>query len=294
MENLDKWRKAGGIAATALEYGAGLIKKGASFLEVSQKVDDKIISLGAFPAFPTQISRDHIAAHDCAEPDDESVFENEVCCLDVGAHIDGCIADNATTIDLSGVHGELVKASREALSSAVKILAPGVKTGEIGRVIQETITSYGFSPVKNLSGHGISVYKYHDLPSIPNYADGSAVELKKGMVIAIEPFATAGKGFVYELERAGVFVLEQKKPVRDLIARNVLAEIEKSYPRLPFATRWLAKKFPLGKVRYALRLLAQAGIVREYPPLVEQNKGLVSQAEKTILIDDKVEVLTRV
>jgi methionyl aminopeptidase len=290
--NLEDWRKAGKIAAQALEYGKGLIKKGASLLEVSELIEKKISELGGKPAFPVQISCDHIAAHYCAEPDDKIIFDNQLACLDVGVHVDGAIGDNACTVDLSGQWTELVKASRDALDNAIKACQIGVNLGQIGKIIHDTIASYGFSPIKNLSGHGLSRFNIHDHPTIPNYDNGNNAVLEKGMIIAIEPFATNGMGAIYETDRANIFSMIAKKPVRNMMTRQVLKEIE-NYEGLPFTTRWLTKKFPLGKVNIALRELKTLEMIRDYPPLPDKAKGMVSQAENTLLIGDKVEILTK-
>ncbi len=292
-EELEKWKKAGKIAAEALEYGKGLIKPGAKLLDVSDLIEKKIEELGAKPAFPCQISCDSIAAHYCADPDDSTVFDKQVCCLDIGVHVDGFIGDTACTVDLSGSYSDLVKASEEALKEAVKIVQIGAVVSEIGKVIQEAISSFGFSPIKNLTGHGLSKFNIHDKPTIPNFDTGDKTVLEKGMVIAIEPFATNGAGMVYEQERANIFSLLQKKPVRSAFAREVLKEIEK-YNELPFTTRWLARKTTLPKVNFALRELLRQDIIKQYPPLPEKNKGIVSQAEHSLIVDDKVEVITKI
>lgn len=292
-EDIENWRKAGKIAAEALKYGGGLIKKGSSLLTVSDQIEKKIIDLGGKMAFPAQISCDHIAAHYCAEPDDKTVFEDQLACLDVGVEVEGAIGDNALTVDLSGKHTELVKASREALNNAIKIIQIGTPLGEIGKTIQETISSYGFSPIKNLSGHGLDYYNIHTRPTIPNFDTGDKTKLEKGMVIAVEPFATTGAGMIYELERANIFALVNPKPVRSPFAREILKFITQNYKTLPFTTRWLSKKFGLGKTNFALRELLKNEIIKQFPPLPEKNKGMVSQAEHTLLIDDKVEILTK-
>lgn len=289
--DIEDWKKAGQIAAQALEYGKGLIKPGARLLEVSELVEKKIEELGGKPAFPAQISCDHIAAHYCAEPDDPIVFDKQVACLDVGAHVNGAIGDNAATVDLSGEWTDLVKASREALDAALKVCQIGTALGDIGKAIHEVITSYGFSPIKNLSGHGLARFNVHDKPTIPNYDNGNKTELEKGMIIAIEPFATNGMGMIYETDRANIFAVANKKPVRNPTTRKVLKEIE-TYEGLPFTTRWLAKKFPLGSVNLALRDLMNHKIIRDYPPLPDKAKGIVTQAEHSLLIDDKVVILT--
>ncbi len=72
------------------------------------------------------------------------------------------------------------------------------------------------------------------------------------------------------------------------------ADIGENYKTLPFTTRWLSKKFGLGKTNFALRELLKNNIIKQFPPLVEKNKGIVSQAEHTLLITDKVEVLIKI
>ncbi|MBI3034270.1 type II methionyl aminopeptidase [Candidatus Woesearchaeota archaeon] len=292
VEELDKWRLAGKISAKALHYGAGLIKKGSTVLEVVESVDKKIIELGAKPSFPSQVSLDDVAAHFCPDSDDRTVLDTQVAKLDVGASVDGFLSDTAATIDLSGNNSELVKASGDALEAAIRIARPGTVLGELGRVIRETISSYGFSPIINLSGHGIGRFKVHTSPTVPNYDNGDSEELFDGQIIAIEPFATSGSGSIYESSNPTVFMEVSKKPVRDSSVRLIFAEIQ-GYKGLPFTKRWLSGKFPSFKVNYALKHLADIGAIQSFPPLVERRHGLVSQAEHTILVREKPEVLTR-
>ncbi len=291
-EELEKLRKAGKISAEALKYAESLIRPGASLLEVTKKVEDFIKEKGGSFAFPVQFSCDDIAAHYCAEADDEIIFDKQVVSVDMGVEVEGFIGDNALTVDLSGKNKELVEASREALADALKMIKPGARLGEIGKAIQDAIVSRGFAPVRNLSGHGLGEYKIHTTPTIPNYDNGDTTELKEGDVIAIEPFASAGAGVVYESSPASVFELIGKKPVRNMFTRLVLKEIEK-YKGLPFCRRWLVEKFGAAKAGFALRDLKNTGMIREYPPLVDQSHGIVSQAEKSLIVtEDGCEVLT--
>ena len=161
-DSYDDWIKAGRIAAETLEHGRSLIKKGKTILEVCDECDKKLYELGAIPAFPSQISCDDIAAHFCPEDSDNTPFDEQVVSLDVGSCVNGAIGDNAVTVDLSGKYTDLVKASRDALDSALKIIQIGTTLGEVGKVIQETIQSHGFAPVRNLSGHGLGRYNIHD------------------------------------------------------------------------------------------------------------------------------------
>ena len=133
------WIEAGRIAKEAREFSKTLAKPGARILDIAEKVEAKIRELGAVPGFPVNISMDEIAAHYTPVPEDAIVLENQVVKIDIGTCYNGAIGDTAYTVDLSGRYSELVKAAREALDNAIKLLSPGTCLGEIGRTIQETI-----------------------------------------------------------------------------------------------------------------------------------------------------------
>jgi methionyl aminopeptidase len=288
-----KYIEAGKIAASTLNYCASHVKVGSSLLEATTKAEEKLIQLGGEFAFPPQISLNRIAAHYCAEPEDTILFqEGDVVKIDVGAMVDGYIGDNALTVNL-GDHDDLVDASRKALDEALKVVRPGVAVGEIGSVIQEKIQERGFSPVRNLSGHALEQYKYHAPPNIPNFDSGDKTQLQNGMVIAIEPFASTGAGVIFESSGANIFSQVGHKQPRSPLTRQVYQDIE-NYGGMPFTTRWLTKRFPAIKVNFALRELMQLGVIRSYPPLPDKTGGLVSQAEHTIIVEDKPVVTTRI
>lgn len=289
--DLEDWKKAGKIAAEALELGRSMIKPGVKLLEVAEAVEDKIKELGGVPAFPTNISLNHVAAHYTPITNDNKKFNDEVVKLDVGVSYNGAIGDTAVTIDLSGKYDDLVQASAEALDNAIKAAKPGATLTEIGKAIEETILGHGFEPVRNLSGHGLGRFDVHTPPTIPNFDSGEKETLEKGQIIAIEPFATTGEGKIFETEQAEIFQLIKKKPVRSMFARQLLKEIE-TYDGLPFCIRWLAKKFPLFKVNFALKELVRLDIIKAYPTLPEKQHGIVSQKEHSIIVDDPAIILT--
>lgn len=292
LDNYDTYVKSGQITAKVRELGASLIKPGVRLLDVCNQVEAKIKDLGGLPAFPAQVSINSIAAHYCPHPNDDAVFKvGDMAKLDVGVHVDGFVTDSATTVDL-GNNKELTMASKAALNNAIKLVAPGVSVSVLGKEIQNTIESYGFSPIKNLSGHGVGKFIIHGPPTIPNYNSGDNVFLQKGQVIAIEPFATDGKGMITEGSNSSIFMVSAKKPIRSQVTRDVFKEISK-YNSLPFTTRWLTGKFPAFKVSFALKELIQSGIIKSFPPLPEVKKGMVSQHEHTVFVDEKPTVLTK-
>jgi methionyl aminopeptidase len=282
---------AGALARQVRHYGKSLIQKGASYLDVMLKINEKIVELGARPAFPPQMALNDVAAHFLPSPGEDVIFSDEIVKLDIGICYNGAIGDCAVTIDLSGKHQSLIDAVETALLQAEKSLRVGQPVSEIGKIIEETITSYGFKPVRNLAGHGLGEYKVHMAPMIPNYEDQSRALIKPGMTFAIEPFATNGGGFIRERGAATIFSLTAARPLQSNLARALLAKI-RTFNTLPFAIHDLInQEWPLLNVQSALNELIKAGVITGYPPLVEVEHGMVAQAENSVLVDDQGNIL---
>ena len=280
-ERYRKHREAGDILAEVLAEAADRVEVGASLLEVAEFAEERTRELGGEPAFPCNISVDEEASHATPAPDDESTFGEEMVCLDVGVHVDGWIADAATTVDLSGNPG-LVEAAESALEAALDTVEPGVHTGEVGAAIEAEIDRHGYNPIVNLSGHGLAEYDAHTSPNVPNRGVDSGVEFEVGDVVAIEPFATDGRGKVGEGSDAQIFSLLETKRVRDRKARQLQEEIEERHQTLPFAVRW----FDDPRAEMSLRRLEMADAVRSYAVLKEEEGRLVSQAEHTVIVTE--------
>jgi len=287
-ETVEKYRQAGEALRTVLDEAAEMIEPGVTHLEVAEHAEERIDELADGPAFPVNISVDEEASHSTPARDDETEFGEEMVCLDVGVHVDGYIADAATTVDLSGTP-DLVEAAEEALDVAIDAVAPGVDTGYIGAEIEDVIRGYGYTPVLNLSGHGVAQWDAHTGPSVPNRGIDHGSELQVGDVIAIEPFATDGRGKVSEGGKEEIYGLERERSVRNRQARQVLDEVTEQYRTLPFAARWI----DVPRAEMALRRLKQQDVIHGYPVLKEEDGRLVSQAEHTLIVtEDGCEVTT--
>ena len=153
----NNYKSAGKIAAKARNHGAELIKEGVSFLSVANAVEELIKEHGAGIAFPVNISINEIAAHYSPRHDDKLVFsKGDVVKLDVGAHIDGYIADTAVTIEVgTNNFADMIKASSDALDAAIGIVKADINLSDIGKVVQDTISAAGFKPISNLTGHNL-------------------------------------------------------------------------------------------------------------------------------------------
>jgi methionyl aminopeptidase len=287
-ETVEKYRRAGEALRTVLDEAAEMIEPGVTHLEVAKHAEERIYELADGPAFPVNISVDEEASHSTPGRDDDTEFDDGMVCLDVGVHVDGYIADAATTVDLSGTP-ELVEAAEEALDVAVDAVGPGVDTGTIGGEIEDVIRGYGYTPVLNLSGHGVEQWDAHTGPNVPNRGVDRGHELEVGDVVAIEPFATDGRGKVGEGSKEEIYGLERERSVRNRQARQVLDQVTEQYRTLPFAARWL----DVSRAEMALRRLKQHDVIHGYPVLKEEEGRLVSQAEHTLIVtEDGCEVTT--
>jgi len=321
--------KAGEIASQVKEYAKTIIKKNRPLLEIAEKIENKIIELGGKPAFPTNLSINEIAAHYTPSHNDETKAHG-LLKVDLGVHIDGYMADTAFSIDLenSEENKKLIKSSEDALNKAIELIREkiglkkvsdknisgndklinkkrgdklsvnnkiegeeGVTTSQIGAVIQQTIESYDFSPIVNLSGHSMEKYDLHSGITIPNIDDKRNIKMGQGLY-AIEPFATNGNGKIQDGKPSGIYIINQVKNTRSQTAREILDFITKEYKTIPFCSRWLVKKFGTKSI-LALRELENNNIISQFDQLVEISKKPVSQAENTILIEkDKVIITT--
>ncbi|MBI2579864.1 MAG: M24 family metallopeptidase, partial [Candidatus Aenigmarchaeota archaeon] len=166
---------------------------------------------------------------------------------------------------------------------------PGTKVDEISGTIEDVIRSYGCQPVSNLTGHGLGQWEGHAEPTIHNVRTGNRYVLQEGDVIAVEPFATNGSGRIKDSEPSVIFSLVNMKPVRSAGARKIIRDIE-AFNGLPFAERWLGSSF---KTRLAMRELKQSGALYEYPVLKEVSKGIVAQAEHTVVVKETPIITTK-
>lgn len=296
-EIYEKYKLAGKIVRKVREYGIDLIKPGVSFEEIANKVEQKILENNAGLAFPVNISVNEIAAHYSPVTNDENIIKKgDVVKLDLGAHIDGYIADTAVTIEVETNKFEnMIKASSDALDGAIKKIRPGIKLFEIGKIIQEITMSYGYRPIDNLTGHSMEKYNLHAGMSVPNIPDKSHNSIpKSGDVFAIEPFATDGEGHVKAGEGSNIY--RCKKSMNPRLVRNkqiIIAfdRLKRNFKTLPFADRWIEKIFPNGN--NLLRKFCFLGLITHYPQLVEAKKGIVTQKEHTVILtEDGCEVIT--
>ena len=294
---IEAYQKAGNLAGKARAYGASLVKPGAKHLEVADAVERFIRDNGGQPAFPCCISVDSDAAHNTPGATDTAAFkEGEVVKLDCGVHVDGYIGDTAITVEVGGgsKYAALRETAMAALNAALDVAKPNVEIAQISAAIEGVIRGAGFQPIVNLTGHSVDHYVQHAGVSIPSIAATARGRLLPGTAVAIEPFATDGKGKIKDSLGGHIYHYMAPKPQRDPHARAALEHIQKNFDKLPFAERWLVGAVPADRINYTMRLLERSGAVKQYPILREIGAGQVAQFEHTLLVhDDRVEITTR-
>lgn len=288
----DKYKKAGKIAAEARDYGVSLIKPGVRFLEVANLIESMIIKKGTGLAFPVNISINEVAAHFSPRHDDILVFEKgNVVKLDIGAHIDGYIADTATTVEVgTNNYGNMIKASKDALENALGVVRANIDLSEIGKVVEDTINNYGYKAINNLSGHSMEQYELHSGISVPNVSNTHCkIKPKEGDVLAIEPFATNGEGRVIAGTGSNIYICNKSfrsKLIRDNKSKKLFDNLMVKFKTLPFAQRWCTNFLP-NKNDLTLKKLSFLGLIKHYPQLIEAKDGIVTQCEHTVIVKDE-------
>ncbi|MFX0084694.1 MAG: M24 family metallopeptidase, partial [Candidatus Hodarchaeota archaeon] len=284
-QDLTNLTLSGKIAHLTLDKLEKYVKPGIS---ISQLYDlaVKLITQtnGVGLAFPPNISINECAAHDTASPDDQRVIpKKSIVKIDIGANVNGLLSDTARTYSTDGKHSKLIKSANIALENAIRIIKPGIRVYDIGAIVQSTIEDYGYKPISNLTGHQLDRAELHaglSIPSIKSSSFGYRTKIKKGMVLAIEPFSTNGS--------AG-YIVSSGDPLIYSAGGKPKSEIGKllfeKYQKLPFslrsATLYLKER---GKKINNLALILNDDRFNNYRPLIEKSKGIVAQAEHTVLV----------
>lgn len=281
---VEKYRKAGRIAAEARDYGESLVKEDALLLDAAEKVEKYILEKGAKPAFPVNIGINDVAAHYTPRHDDKTVFrKGEIVKIDVGAHVDGYIGDTACTVEVeTNRYTRMIKASKEALEAALELIKPDIDLSIVGSAVEQTIRSYSFVPVSNLTGHSLKQFQLHAGKSVPNISTNVKEKIKKDDVLAVEPFATNGAGRVDGKTGGNIYRLVRDREPKTENSKKLLKYIKENFLVLPFAERWCMDI--VDNVEAVLRELRREMIITGYPVLKETGGGMVTQAEHTVIV----------
>jgi len=294
---IEDYIKAGKIIAEVRENVRKKNWVGITLEEICEEVEGEILKRGAKRAFPVNTSVNEVAAHYTAEPNDEKVVsDTDLIKIDLGAQVNGYIADTAVTVCYDPQYDSLVQAAEDALKNAVSMIKIGVKSSDVGRTIEKTVKQLGFKPIMNLSGHSLAQYTIHAGKSIPNIWSIGSFSFKGDEAYACEPFVTTdeGSGIVQEGKIKNIFALGSRKRTKNEEADRLQEYIWANFNMLPFALRWLLKDWEEKKARELLEILIKKKVVHSYPILIERNGQRVAQAEHTFIPTENGATITTI
>ncbi|HEY7680012.1 MAG TPA: type I methionyl aminopeptidase [Terriglobia bacterium] len=200
---LEKMRRAGLVVWELLQELKSMVKPGMSTLDFERIAEQRIAEHGARAAFKGLYNYPCVL---CTSVNEEIVHgipsakkvlrEGDILKIDVGAQVEGYYGDSAITVpvgQISPALQQLVRVTEESLYAAIDRVRPGARIGDVSSAVEEYVTPYGYSVVRDFVGHGIGS-NLHEEPKVPNYGTpGHGPKLKEGMVLAIEPMVNTGK-----------------------------------------------------------------------------------------------------
>ena len=294
---INDYIQAGKIAGEVRENTKKKDWIGKTVFEICEHVESEIRKRGAKCAFPVNTSINEVAAHYTAEPNDElTIKDDDLVKIDLGAQINGHIADTAVTVCYNPEFDNLVQVAEQSLDNAMSMIKVGVKSSDVGRTIEKTIKQMGFLPIANLSGHSLDQYTIHAGKSVPNIWSIGSFTFNENQAFACEPFVTTGEGlgFVHEGKIKNIFALSSRKKTKNKEADKMLDYIWQNFNLLPFALRWLTNEWEEKEARTLLEIPVKKKAVHAYPVLVEGNGQRVTQAEHTFIPNESGVTITTI
>jgi methionyl aminopeptidase len=210
-DEISRMRAASAVVAEVLATLREHAKPGVTTGELDVIAEDLTRKRGAKPAFKGYVVQGRTFNHSvCISINEEVIHgvpskkrvlkEGDIVGLDFGVSIDGYYGDSAMTVPVGTVSPaaqRLMDVTKAALQAGIDAVRPGNYIADVSAAIQDVAESAGYSLVREFVGHGIG-RKLHEDPQVPNYRTGTrGVQIKEGLVIAIEPMVNEGSAEVY-------------------------------------------------------------------------------------------------
>ncbi|MBN1665251.1 MAG: type I methionyl aminopeptidase [Deltaproteobacteria bacterium] len=219
-EEIVKIRKSNRIVAEILAALREKVKPGVTTLELDQLSESMAKKRGAVPAFkgyrgyPFSLCTSVNSQVVHGMPSGKKLRDGDIVSLDFGVCYEGYYGDAAITVPIGAVSekaSRLMKITEAGLYKGIKEARAGNRLGDISAAVQDCVETAGFSIVRDFVGHGIGK-NLHEEPQIPNFGiRGRGIELKAGMVFAIEPMVNEGTYRVKVLRDGWTAVTEDGK-----------------------------------------------------------------------------------
>jgi methionyl aminopeptidase len=241
-QEIEKMTASGAILGDVLQKLLNKAAVGISTRELDEYADNLISQAGAKPSFKMEKNYHHatcMCVNDMVVhgvPNNYKLKDGDVLGIDAGVFYQGWHSDASWTVRIGGVKedkiGRFLSVGQQALRLAIERCVPGNRVGDISKVIDEVVSQAGYSPVKQLVGHGIG-RDLHEDPEIPCFLRGSVENteiIKEGMVFAVEVIYNQGKSPVIYDNNDGWTIVTRDGSVSGLFEHTVA--ITASGPRI--------------------------------------------------------------
>ncbi|MGU3494976.1 type I methionyl aminopeptidase [Xanthobacteraceae bacterium A53D] len=198
-------RKAGQLAAQALDLVSEMIGPGVSTEAVDKLVFDFAVANGAYPAtlnyrgyrYSVCTSINHVVCH--GMPNSRPLREGDIVNVDITLVVDGWYGDTSRMYAIGEIPRRaerLLDVTYDSMMIGIEAIKPGAHVGDIGAAIQAFVEPQHMSVVRDFCGHGVGQV-FHDEPNIVHVGrKGEGPELKPGMIFTVEPMINLGRPHV--------------------------------------------------------------------------------------------------
>lgn len=209
-EQIKKMKHAGRITGEALVLAGEAVRPGITTQALDKIIRSHIERSGAKPSF---LGYGGFPGSACISVNDEIIHgipssskvleEGDIVKIDVGAYIGGFHGDSAKTFPVGNVSPEamqLIRVTEESFEAGRAAMEKeSARLGDIGHAVEAYVREYGYSVVREYTGHGVGM-DLHEDPSVPNYGTpGRGARICLGMVLAIEPMVNMGTWKIHQM-----------------------------------------------------------------------------------------------
>ncbi|HNY50438.1 MAG TPA: type I methionyl aminopeptidase [Smithella sp.] len=200
-DEIEKARASNRIVAEVLSRLREKVKPGVKTKDLDKFAEEIAEKRGAKPAFKGYhgyphslcISINEVVVH--GMPSERTLVEGDIVGLDFGVYYQGFYGDATITLPVGKVTEKakrLMQVTEQSLYAGIEQAVSGNRLGDISAAVQKLVEGAGYSVVRDFVGHGIGK-NLHEEPQIPNFGQkGRGIELKRGMILAIEPMVNEG------------------------------------------------------------------------------------------------------